>query len=530
MIPTCRSLFLQSALAWLCLAPAWAEPTPTDLGAYLDRVLRYNEQLQVQAMDYEISRQVVVGARAAFEPELVVRGQYDDTLRPNNAEELRNLGGLPFFKQRQMLYSAAVETLTATGARTRVGLDVRHINNNLQPFRALDREWSSFLGLSFVQPLLKGAGRNVNLAALRVAALESDQAFQEYRRQTMVILIGAEIAYWNLFYAQEQQRFYEESLRTVGVLANDIAEQYAAGRATKLDALNAEVALKDREARLSVAQQALQESLNTAKGFTGEESAPVRATAPPVAATLAMDVESCFEAALRSNPEYLVRERQIAIEGLRMAVAENQRRPSLDLSGSLGFAGLSETFGDAMSDVGNARHPTWSLGVELRIPLGGGTKGKSDLETARLRRAQAIRQLGALRSQMRAAVENAIFKVRSGHANVASFSESRKLTETLLDTELEKVDAGTSSPGKVLEAEQAVFEARNVELENRLALQRALLELDVVMGVVLEKRGIDASQSQMAQKTAAMVEVNKIPPAQLETYRQAVEPIIAENP
>ncbi|MDC0504168.1 hypothetical protein OAN94_07795, partial [Verrucomicrobiales bacterium] len=95
------------------LRSVYAAEAPASLEAYLESVLAYNEQLQVQIMDYEISRQAVEGSRGAFEPEFVLRTQYDDTLRPNNAEELRSLGGLPFYKQRSMLYSAAVEALTA---------------------------------------------------------------------------------------------------------------------------------------------------------------------------------------------------------------------------------------------------------------------------------------------------------------------------------------------------------------------------------------------------------------------------------
>ena len=242
------------------------------LESYLESVLAYNEQLQVQIMDYEISRQAVDGARGAFEPEFVLRTQYDDTLRPNNAEELRNLGGLPFYKQRSMLYSAAVEALAPSGARTRVGLDIRQLDNNLQPFRAVDHEWSSFIGLSFVQPLLRGAGKNVTLAAVRVAALESDQAYQEFRRQMMVILVGAEVSYWNLYFAQEQLRFYEESLRIVQVLASDVEGRFSVGKASELEVLNAKVAVTGREAQLAVANQSLAETVNMASGFLGNET------------------------------------------------------------------------------------------------------------------------------------------------------------------------------------------------------------------------------------------------------------------
>lgn len=131
----------------------------------LERVLAYHEQVQVPLFKTEVSRLAIESAKGVFEPEVVLRAQYDETLRPNNAEELRNLGGAPFFQQRQWLYSAALEMLAPSGARTRLDLDVRNINDNLQPFRQVDQEWSTFLGFSVVQPLLKGAGTDATMAA-----------------------------------------------------------------------------------------------------------------------------------------------------------------------------------------------------------------------------------------------------------------------------------------------------------------------------------------------------------------------------
>ncbi len=482
-------------------------------------------------MAYEVSRQAVEGAKGAMDPEFVVRGQYDDTFRPNNAEELRNLGGLQFFKQRSMLYSAALEAMIPSGARTRLGFDVRHLNNNLQPFRVVEQEWSSFFGLSIVQPLLKGAGKNVTMAAVRVAALESDQAYQEFRRQMMVILVGAEVAYRNLYFAQEQQRFYQESLGIVTKFAKDVEARFEAGKATELDVLNARVAVSGREARLAVADQSLAEAMNMAIGFAGPEAVPpLRAARPDSSIQTDFNVAHCFDAAQRYNPEYLGRQRQITIESLRLDLAKNQRKPTLDFLGSIGLTGLSESFSDSLTDIGNARYPTWSVGLEFRVPIGGGRKAKSDLKIAELRRRQAIRQLGLLRTQLRGAVENALLKVRATKANMTSLAETTNLNQKLLHTEMERLDTGKSSTGNVLEAEDALFEARNLELQNLTELQQALLELDILMGVVLEKRGIELSQAELATKTATMLKRQEISDEDLQAYRQSLERIIQSEP
>ncbi|NCF86055.1 MAG: TolC family protein, partial [Verrucomicrobiaceae bacterium] len=310
----------------------------------------------------------------------------------------------------------------------------------------------------------------------------------------------------------------------------DVEGRFSVGKASELEVLNAKVAVSGREAQLAVAKQSLTETVNMAVSFLGNELVGMRAAAPSPSLATETDAAVCFDKAQRFNPEYLGRQRQIAIETLRLSVAQNQGKPSLDFLGSFGVTGLSENFADAMSDVGRVQSPTWSVGLELRVPLGGGKKGKSDIHTASLRRKQAIRQLSVLRTQMRGAVENALFKVRSAQSNAVSFAKTTGLNEKLLDTELERLKAGKSSAGKILEAEQALFEARNSELENLVGVQRSLLEMDVVMGTVLEKLGIEWTRAQLAARTASLFKQQHIPDDSIVAYRQSLDSLIQQNP
>jgi len=131
---------------------------------------------------------------------------------------------------------------------------------------------------------------------------------------------------------------------------------------------------------------------------------------------------------------------------------------------------------------------------------------------------------------MRGAVENALFKVRSAQSNAISFAKTTGLNQKLLDTELERLKAGKSSADKVLEAEQALFEARNAELENLVTVQRSLLELDVVMGTVLEKRGIEWTREQLAARTASLFKQQRFADDNVVAYRESLDPLIQQNP
>jgi len=81
------------------------------------------------------------------------------------------------------------------------------------------------------------------LAAIRLAAFESEIAFQQYRRQLMLTLYQAEAAYWNLYFAQEQLLFFQESLAVAESILSDSRERLKAGQASELDVLEAESAL-----------------------------------------------------------------------------------------------------------------------------------------------------------------------------------------------------------------------------------------------------------------------------------------------
>lgn len=498
---------VKSILLWapLLLTVSGASE-PASLEDYLTRVLKHNEQLQDQIIEYEISQQVVEGSKGAFEPELVVSGEYQDTDRPNNAEEIRNLGGVQFFTQRQELYSAAVETLLVSGAQARFGMDVRRINNNLQQARLVDQEWSTFFGLSFVQPLLKGAGPDSTLLPFRIASMESDQAYQEFRRQSMVILTGAEMAFWNLYFAQQQRAFAEDSFKLATALYEDTVTRESVGKATELNVLEAQVAISAREASVGVAEQALIESQNAFLYFMGEDPGiAVGSLSPPDAARPQINLHDCLNEARVHNPQYIFRERQIQIERARLRYAANQQRPNLDLRASFGVTGLSDSLGDSLHDIGQGKHPTWSVGMEFRLPLGGGKSAKSHFTTAKLRERQAKIQLNQLQTELRGAVHNGLQKVLSTWKNVESYQRAVSVNHELLNAELEKLKLGKASNQDTLEAEEELAKSRNLELSNLILHKRAHLELEVLMGVVLINRGIDFSRKALNRRTAEIV-------------------------
>src|SRR5262245_47991098 len=243
------AFFLGAAIAMGGSLERLPPPRDLTLQQVLELVVNNNESLQSKVLDVEIARRRARGTYGAFEPELVAGISREYNNRENTAEQRRSQLSNTF-KEENNIYQAGIEALAPTGARLRLGYSLRDLKNNLQGQPILggvfgvnsgtNGEFQTFFGLTLTQPLLKNLGEAATLAEIRVAALNSDIAFQEYRRQLMIVLSTAEAAYWNLYLAQEQVRALQDSVKTAESILNDAQEKVKAGKSAELEVLEAQ--------------------------------------------------------------------------------------------------------------------------------------------------------------------------------------------------------------------------------------------------------------------------------------------------
>ncbi|MFV1996020.1 MAG: TolC family protein, partial [Verrucomicrobiales bacterium] len=374
---------------------AWFPESPARVTLTIDefrrRVAEHNEAIQIQLIGAIIANKNYRAARGAFEPEFVGDYEYIDSRRPNTAEEQASQIGLDVFTERNALFTNGIETLLPTNGRARLGFNAFKLRNNLQTLNP-DREspeYSLFFGANITQPLLRDAGVNAAMASIRLAARESEIAFQDYRREMMTTLATAESSYWNVFAAQQAHRYAAESVDLAQSILADTDEAFKAGKATEAAVLAARVGVLEREAIYSNSRQLLFETVNTLLGYysgrpLGSEAEMPITSPPPEPATRAAEVDrdAVFSEAFDSNPDFLRRRKQLEIENIRVAYAKNQKRPKLDLKASYGLNGLGNRFSSSLNDIEGTRFPAWSVGVELRIPLGGNIAGANRLKAA----------------------------------------------------------------------------------------------------------------------------------------------------
>jgi outer membrane protein TolC len=498
-------------------APAAAATTnELTLKTFLQLVLQRNESLHARVLEFEISHKRLKAEQGAFEPEFVLGYDRVENERENTAEQRRSSGVL-VFKEKNNIYNAGLEALVPSGARVRLGYSLRDLNNNLQDpvfgsivTNVTKGEFASFAGVSLTQPLLKNAWLNANLANIRLAALASDVAFQEYRRQMMLIISTAEASYWNLYMMQEQVRFFEDSVRLAGTLVADNKTRLEAGKAAELEVLESEAGLALRQTKLAEAQQKYYETaaqLLTLVSLSSPTGAPrlVRALdRPGITVQVPQFVES-GQVALELNPDYLSQYKKAKQEDIRVAYAKNQRLPQLDLKASYGLNGLGGDPGESWDDIEHTRFPSFTAGVELRIPLAGGQKVKRELDAARLRKEQALVTLKETETQVLNAIETSLRKVTSAVESARNYENVVAFNQSLLTTELARLDAGKVTSRRVLEVEASLFEARNSVIEAKVLYERAHLELELVQGTLLRSRNVDLPQKELETRTTTLL-------------------------
>jgi outer membrane protein TolC len=163
----------------------------------------------------------------------------------------------------------------------------------------------------------------------------------------------------------------------------------------------------------------------------------------------------------------------------------------LDLKGSYGVNGLATSFSESWDDAWDSGHKTWYVGVELRIPLTGDKKSRSELEATRQRKKQALLELKSVEVATANALHTAIRSLRSALEQVRHYGHAVDLNERLLEAEAAKVKAGKSNTRLLLEKEENLIRAREAEIDSLLNYKRAVLQLGVAEGSLLISHNIE---------------------------------------
>jgi outer membrane protein TolC len=212
-----------------------------------------------------------------------------------------------------------------------------------------------------------------------------------------------------------------------------------------------------------------------------------------------------YTTAFENNPDYVMQIEKAARDGVAYKYARNQRLPELNLNGTYGLSGLGADPGDSWDEVSSSDWPSWSVGVEFRIPLGGGVRGRHEVEAARLREQQSLLGLRSMETQLLNSLDTAFHRIGETSLNVSNYQSQVELNQRVLAAALTRLDVGQIESRKVLEIEARLLETQSAEVESLANHRKSIVELHFLEGSLLERRNLDFTQKDLEAASESFI-------------------------
>ncbi|MBW1764114.1 MAG: TolC family protein [Deltaproteobacteria bacterium] len=470
------------------------------LNDYVRLVVENNENILAQHHEYIISRENIRREQSVFEPEFVSSYQHGHDKKKLSQEDKRSqnpFGTIYESDKTTKDLNAVIQSNIPTGGNVKLGY-TQNASKNWVYNEAMD--YTSFLGIDITQPLLKNTG-SVSSSKIRAAEKDSDVTFQTYRMKMIEVVFNALSTCWDYYGYREKLKIRHGSVEIAEKILEENRARIVLGKMADTEGLEAEAALAKRKSWESAAQQELISAMNNMRSFTSSADVDIELdidfSEEITINDLSPDFDSSIQRAIESRPEYQSVLQRIEKEKILVSYAQNQRWPQLDLIGSYGLNGLGSSSSDSFGDAIEHDYSTWKVGLSLTIPLGGGQKSRSELETAKRRKQQALLELKSVEVQIANIIDTAIANVYSTRDQLSYNKKAKEIEGALLEVELERLNSGKSTSRVVLEKEEDLNYAREAELESFVNNRKAILALAVAEGSLLLDNGVEIKKNNL---------------------------------
>lgn len=450
--------------------------------------LSNNRGLRVELYNTEIQRTAEAEEEAVFDPvlgaELAYQRQKGISRRSGDSLLELDEQGL----SAQVSLSRQFETGTILKAAVSSAKSWADLYSDLYEARG---------GVSITQAILRGAGRDVNLAGVRQARILSRISEYEFRAFSETLVAEVEEAYWDYALASKQIEIFEKSLLVAEDQLREIEELIAVGRLaeTETTAAQAEIAsqrqgLIEAKGSADKARLRLLRLLNPPGPGLWEREIRLSQEPRPPQGTTMTPVEEHVKVALRLRPELNQARLGLKRADLEIVKTKNGLLPRMDFFLELGKTGYSDSFGRSFKRI-SEDHFDLSAGFSFEFPPEN-RKAEAVHKRALLTKEQALEALENLAQIIELDVRSGYIEATRAREKIAAGEASRRLQEEKLRIETEKLRVGRSTAFLVSQAQRDLLSSRINEIKFTADYLKALVRLYLLEGSLLERRAIEA--------------------------------------
>ncbi len=475
--------------------------TPVEMIA---RALKNNYDVKIQEIDVAIAADRVEGARGEFDPIISINIGRDDTTRRMNSRDFVTIPELNLniptdrtriFNETIHRGSVGIGGRLHTGTRYDLTTGLTRTRNyytrsDSSPF---DPEYQATTRLTLVQPLLRNAGRDVNMAQIHVLEAEGVSTLHQTRLGIETVMAQVLSVCFELEFAVENIRVKEQAVELAESLLQENTRRVEEGRMSPLDVTQAEARVAEAREELIQARNFHAQRQNLLRELTKADYdfdepyvtvAGVESALPKVE----LDRDALVAEMFARSPIYHAAMETAEAERIRLLFAEDQIHPQVDLILTAGYNGLESSFEQSFKDYNERDHPDWGVGIEVSFPIGE-RSARARMSEQKRRRTQALLRVKQAEVQLLAALDNALREVEAGLERRTLIEDVVRLAESALNSEERRLVSGVTTSYNVLTQQRELSDARSRALAADAEVRRATTQLLLVQGSLAESLG-----------------------------------------
>jgi outer membrane protein len=345
--------------------------------------------------------------------------------------------------------------------------------------------------LRATQPLLRNFGSTVTQNRILIAQNNLTISQEDFRQQIIVVTSGVQQIYWDLVFRRQDLEVRLQQLALAERLLDQIRRQVAVGTLAPIEVLQAETNIARIKERIIVGQNTVRSAEDRLKrvmnfGLTSEladvELLPIDIPAY-TAPALEQDVQ--IQQALEHRPALIQAKIALENQNISLVFDKNQTLPTLDLTASLRFNGLHDSFGGSFEEFELDKRYRWDVGVVFRYPLAN-RRAKGRLEQSRLAIRRQLLRIKNLEETTIAEVRAAVRDALTNAQRVQATRAASRLAEKQLEAEEKKLQVGLATVFTVLQFQEDLAIERSNEINALTEYLKAIVRLEEVKGTLLQ--------------------------------------------
>ena len=443
------------------------------------------------------ARQIVVGPRGTFDPDLQIGASFDRATSPLNT---RQVAGVDVVTTPSTAVLTRFERAFSTGFSFAVSFNSQR-QSSTQQFLLYNPAYTSRMSVTMYQPLWNGFGFAVNRRFINIAKNDLLVSRQLYRQTVSTAIINAQNAYWDLVAARKSVEAAQQALDTAQKLYDDTVHQEQVGVSAPLDVTQSKSATAGTRRDLIIAQTnektkelqlkaLISRSLNP---LSDVELTTTDALPEPQQSDIPA-VQDALKTALANRSELIQADLNIENQRIAQKYTANLLKPTLSVFANYASSSLINGIGPLMQQVWiNVPFPEYAAGFTFSVTLRN-RSAQADNIRAQLELQQQQTTRVRTENQIRVDVENAVVALTQSKAQVEAAQQATMSSKAAFDAEGKKLAVGASTPYRVIQLQRDYVAAETQEIQSQANYAKAQVQLDRVMGTVLNRNNISLDE------------------------------------